>query len=239
MIEPDHLPLSIVRQCELILSSRSGFFTGPHAKRRWGLGVIRPIDLWFLGTPWYGFLRMVCHLRREDHVVGRKRVRRLLARIRTGIDLSAAAGCSAVSRAPGPCLPAAGSGYRSAKPSLVGRSDLHTRAQGFPYLVAVVDWATRAMLSWRVSNTMAAAGITCSSRGSGAAEIRDTRAPACMPWGPAWSCGPSSAAGSATTTPNVPIPSWPGGRPTRHVGRARWRDWRSEGNQGLPSRQTV
>jgi len=88
MIEPDHPALSIVRQCELVSISRSGFYYQPVGETPLNLELMRLIDRQFLETPWYGSRQMARHLRREGYTVGRKRVRRLMAKIGLASDVS-------------------------------------------------------------------------------------------------------------------------------------------------------
>jgi putative transposase len=78
LIEPGHLALSVVRQCELVSISRSGFYYQPAGATTLTLALMRLIDEQFLETPWYGSRQMARHLRRHGHIVGRKRVRRLM-----------------------------------------------------------------------------------------------------------------------------------------------------------------
>ena len=81
MIEPDHPRLSIVAQCRLVSISRSGLYRKPAPEAAANLDLMRLIDEQFMATPWYGSRQMVRHLRRAGHAVGRKRVRRLMAKI--------------------------------------------------------------------------------------------------------------------------------------------------------------
>ena len=81
MIEPAHPRLSIVRQCELVSISRSAFYHRPAGETVLNLELMRLIDAQFLETPWYGARQMARHLRREGYTVGRKRIRRLMAKI--------------------------------------------------------------------------------------------------------------------------------------------------------------
>ena len=125
MIEPDHPSLSVVRQCELVSISRSGFYHRSQGETPLNLELMRLIDAQFLETPWYGSRQMARHLCREGYTVGRKRVRRLMARM----------GLAPILQRPRTTVP-------------------HPEHRVFPYLVAVMDWATRKVLAWRVSNTM-------------------------------------------------------------------------------------
>lgn len=81
MIDADHPRLSIVRQCALVSIARSTFYREPASETAVNLDVMRRIDEQFLETPWYGSRQMTRHLRREGHAAGRKRVRRLMAKM--------------------------------------------------------------------------------------------------------------------------------------------------------------
>ena len=81
LIAPEHPHLSIVRQCELVLISRSGFYYAPVGESALNLTLMRLIDEQFMETPFYGARQMARHLRRCGYCVGRKRVRRLMARM--------------------------------------------------------------------------------------------------------------------------------------------------------------
>jgi putative transposase len=156
MIEPGHPQLSIVRQCELVAISRSGFYRRPAGEAPLNLELMRLIDAQFLETPWYGSRQMARHLRREGHAVGRKRVRRLMAKM----------GSAPIYQRPRTSTPHP---ERRVFPSLlrdlvIGRPNQVWCAaitylpmrRGFLYLVAVMDWATRRVRAWRVSNTLEA-----------------------------------------------------------------------------------
>ena len=67
MIEPDHPEVSIMRQCELVSISRSGFYYQPAGETPLNLELMRLIDRQFLETPWYGSRQMARPLRREGY----------------------------------------------------------------------------------------------------------------------------------------------------------------------------
>lgn len=67
LIEPGHCDLSVVRQCELLLVSRSGFYYQPVGETAENLALMRLIDAQFLETPWYGSRQIARHLRRDGH----------------------------------------------------------------------------------------------------------------------------------------------------------------------------
>jgi putative transposase len=154
MIEPEHPRLSIVRQCELVSISRSGFYHCPPGETLLNLELMRLVDAQFLETPWYGSRQMARQLRREGHVVGRKRVRRLMARM----------GLTPIYQRPRTTVPHPGHRVWPYllrdlvvdRPNQVWCADITyiPMRRGFLYLVAVMDWATRKVLAWRVSNTM-------------------------------------------------------------------------------------
>jgi putative transposase len=154
MIEPEHPQLSVVRQCKLVSISRSGFYHRPAGETALNLELMRLIDAQFLETPWYGSRQMARHLRREGTVVGRKRIRRLMAKM----------GLAPIYQRPRTTVP--NPEHRIFpyllrdlvidRPNQVWCADITylPMRRGFLYLVAVMDWATRKVLSWRVSNTM-------------------------------------------------------------------------------------
>lgn len=81
MVEAQHPKLSIVTQCRLVGISRSGFYHKPASETDLNLELMTIIDKQFMETSWYGSRQMARHLCRLDHVVGRKRVRRLMAKM--------------------------------------------------------------------------------------------------------------------------------------------------------------
>ena len=156
MIDPDHPRLSIVRQCELVSLSRSAFYYRPSGESPANLALMRLIDEQFLETPWYGARQMARHLRRQGYAVGRKRVRRLMAKM----------GLTAIYQRPRTTVPHPEHrtypyllrGMTIDRPDQVWCADITyiPMRRGFLYLVAVMDWASRRVLAWRLSNTMEA-----------------------------------------------------------------------------------
>jgi putative transposase len=154
MIEPDHPQLSVVRQCELVSINRSGFYYRSAAETPLNLELMRLIDAQFLETPWYGARQMARHLRREGYVVGRKRIRRLMAKM----------GLAPIYQRPRTTVPNPEHRIFAylLRDMVIDRANQVWCAditylpmrRGFLYLVAVMDWATRKVLAWRVSNTM-------------------------------------------------------------------------------------
>jgi putative transposase len=153
-IRRDHPDLSLSRQCDLLSISRSSYYYAPTGENPENLALMRIIDGLFLKYPFYGSRQMTRHLRREGHQVGRHRVRRLMRLM----------GLEAIYQAPRTSAPHPAHriypyllrGMAIELPNQVWCADItYIPAQrGFLYLVAIMDWATRHVLSWRLSNTM-------------------------------------------------------------------------------------
>ncbi len=156
MIEPAHPALSISQQCHLVSISRSSFYYSPAGESPLNLVLMRLIDEAFLECPFYGGRQMARHLRRLGYTVGRKRVSRLMAKM----------GLSAIyqkprTSTPHPQHPVYKYLLRDLvidRPNQVWCADITyiPMRRGFLYLVAIMDWATRKVLAWRLSNTMEA-----------------------------------------------------------------------------------
>lgn len=154
MIEPDHPRLPITRQCALVGISRSAYYGSPRAEGPETLAVMRAIDGQFLETPWYGSRQMVRHLRRQGHEVGRKRVRRLMARM--GLAAIYQRPKTTVRHPQHRVFPYLLRTMAIDRPDQVWCADITyiPMRRGFLYLVAIMDWYSRRVLSWRLSNTM-------------------------------------------------------------------------------------
>ncbi len=156
MIEADHPELSISRQCTLLSISRSSFYYTPKGENAVNLALMRCIDEQFLETPFYGVRQMTWHLRNDGHLVNEKRIRRLMRLI----------GLMPIYQKPNTSRPAKGhrtwpyllKGLRVERPNQVWAADITylPMRRGFLYLVAIMDWHTRKVLSWRISNTLEA-----------------------------------------------------------------------------------
>ena len=156
MIEPKHPRLSIVRQCGLVSISRSSFYFTGKGENPLNLKLMRLIDEQFLQTPFYGSRQMTRHLNRLGYNVGRKRVRRLMRQM----------GLAAIYQTPKTSLkhlehkvfPYLLRGMAIDRPNQVWCADITyiPMRRGFLYLVAIMDWHSRKVLSWRLSNTMEA-----------------------------------------------------------------------------------
>ncbi len=154
MIDPNQSELSIARQCRLVSMSRSSFFYEGRGESALNLELMRRIDEQFLETPFYGSRQMARWLRREGHRVSRKRVRRLMRKM----DLQALyqRPRTTVPHPEHRIYPYLLRDRSVERANEVWCSDVTyiPLRRGFLYLVAIQDWASRKVLSWRLSNTL-------------------------------------------------------------------------------------
>jgi putative transposase len=154
-VDPEHPDLSVTRQCELVSIARSTFYRQPAPEAPLNLALMRSIDEQFLETPWYGSRQMTRHLRRTGHDgVGRKRIRRLMRKM----DLMPIYQRPRTTE-PNPqhrIYPYLLRDKVIDRPNQAWCADITyiPMRRGFLYLIAIMDWASRKVLSWRVSNTM-------------------------------------------------------------------------------------
>ncbi len=154
MVERPGETLSVRRQCALLNLARSGVYRPGPATGADDLAMMRLIDELHLKWPFYGSRRMVFELNQAGHGINRKRLQRLMRVM----------GIEALVPRPGTSKAAPGHkiypyllrGVSITEPNHVWASDVTyiPMALGFLYLVAIIDWATRAVLAWRLSNTM-------------------------------------------------------------------------------------
>jgi putative transposase len=145
---------SLSRQCLLLSLSRSSIYHAPKGESPANLALMRRIDELFLKYPFYGSRQMTRQLRREGVAVGRHRVRRLMRLM----------GLEAIYRAPKTSRPQPGhrvypyllKGLAIERANQVWCADITyiPVRRGFLYLVAIMDWASRQVLAWRLSNTL-------------------------------------------------------------------------------------
>ena len=148
--------MSVGRQCELLNLSRSTYYYAPVAETPYNLALMRLMDEQYLQTPFYGVGQFTRHLRRLGHRVNPKRVRRLLRQM------------GLVALCPGPHTSKPGKGAEhqvfpyllkgmkiDAPGQVVGTDITYIPMRGgFLYLVAFIDWYSRYVLSWELSNTL-------------------------------------------------------------------------------------
>ena len=154
MIDREEPNLSLVRQCALLGISRSSLYYLPTEAGAEDLELMALIDQQYLKTPFYGSRRMTAWLSNHGHQVNRKRVRRLMQLI----------GLEAIYRRPNTSKPNPGhkvypyllKGLEINRVNQVWATDITyiPMARGFLYLVAIMDWHSRYVLAWRLSNTL-------------------------------------------------------------------------------------
>lgn len=112
------------------------------------------IDEEYTNRPFYGIRRMVVFLRRQGHVVNRKRVQRLMRQL--GLAGMAPGPATSSKHPEHKVYPYLLRGVAVTRPNQVWSTDVtYIRlARGFAYLVAIIDWYSRKVLSWRISNSM-------------------------------------------------------------------------------------
>jgi putative transposase len=154
LIEATHPQLSVRRQCELLGLNRSSFYYEPATETIENLNLMRRIDEQYLKTPFFGSRRMTAWLTRQGEEVNRKRVSRLMGLM----------GLEAIH--PGPRTTTRNPDHK-VYPYLLRDVTIERRDQvwstdvtylplnqGFMFLAAVIDWHSRFVLSWRLSNTL-------------------------------------------------------------------------------------
>ena len=156
MVDPAHRRLSLVRQCRLVSIARSSFYYEGTGESPLNLRLMRSIDTQFLETPFYGSRQIQRWLRRQGDTVSRKRVRRLLRLL--GLHAVFQRPRTSQSHPRHRIYPYLLRDLPITRPNHVWCTDVTyiPLQRGFLYLVAVMDWASRKVLAWRLSNTLAA-----------------------------------------------------------------------------------
>lgn len=154
MVRVDHAKLSIVRQCTLLGISRSGLYYTPKGVSAFTLLLMREIDRAFTEWPFLGVRQMRDYLRLLGYGVGRKRVRRLMRLM--GLEPIYRKPRTTVSHPEHRRYPYLLRELSITRPNQVWCADITyiPMRRGFLYLVAIMDWHSRKVLSWRLSNTM-------------------------------------------------------------------------------------
>jgi putative transposase len=154
LVEAHHPELSVRRQCALLGLNRSTFYYEPAGETPEDLKLMRRIDEQYTACPFYGSRRMTEWLTRQGEEVNRKRVQRLMRIM----------GLEAIY--PKPKLSVGGRGHKIypyllrgvtiERPDQVWSADITyvPMASGFMYLAAVIDWFSRYVIAWKLSNTL-------------------------------------------------------------------------------------
>lgn len=155
LVEPAHPELSVRRQCELLGLNRASYYYQPAQASELNLKLMNMIDEQYTATPFYGWRRMTTYLRRvKKQAVNGKRVRRLMRLM----------GLQAIF--PGPKAKKSGDEHKIypyllrnvpiVRQNQVWSTDITyiRMATGFMYLTAIIDWYSRYVLAWQLSNTL-------------------------------------------------------------------------------------
>ncbi len=154
MIEPTHPTLSMRRQCQLLGLNRVSLYRAPAQESPFNLRLMRLIDEQYTKTPFYGYPKMTFHVRALGYHVNEKRVARLMQ----VMGLQAVRPRVRTSR-PNPdqrIYPYLLRGLDITQPNQVWCADIWDvpMPRGFMYLVAIMDWFSRYVLAWQLSNTL-------------------------------------------------------------------------------------
>jgi putative transposase len=156
LVERADPALPVTLQCRLLAVSRASVYRRPAEVSDADRAIMALIDRQYLARPYYGSRRMAAWLATQGHRVNRKRVQRLMRLM----------GLVAIYQRPNTSKPAPGSkvypyllgGLQIERANQVWCADITyiPMAKGFLYLVVVMDWVSRAVLAWRLSNTLGA-----------------------------------------------------------------------------------
>jgi len=154
LVEPEHPKISLSRQCQLLEINRSSLYYQPKGESSLNLTLMNQIDLQYTQTPFYGVRRMTEVLKRKGFTINRKRIHRLM----NLMGLQAIFPKRSLSRRNPDhrIYPYLLRGMEITHRNHVWSTDI-TYIQlsgGFLYLTAVIDWYSRFVLSWRLSNTL-------------------------------------------------------------------------------------
>ena len=154
MIEPEHPGLPIVLQCELLGLARASYYHRPEPESDENLRLMRVIDETYLAYPVFGSRQMTRWLRRQDYPVNRKRVRRLM--LQMGLEAIYQKPNTSRKHPQNPVYRYLLRRMKVERPNQVWAADItYIPIQGgFIYLCAVIDWYSRAVLAWELSNTL-------------------------------------------------------------------------------------
>ena len=154
LVERESPALPVSQQCRLLAISRSSIYRKPAEVSEEDRAIMALIDRQYLARPYYGSRRMAAWLATQGQVINRKRAQRLMRLL----------GLAAIYQRPNTSKPAAGhkiypyllGGLAIERVNQVWCSDVTyiPMAKGFLYLVVIMDWVSRAVVAWRLSNTL-------------------------------------------------------------------------------------
>lgn len=153
-MEEGNEAISVARQCELLGLSRSSYYYRSSGEGDYNLRLMRLLDEAYTEAPFYGVKRLKAWLRRQGHEINPKRVRRLMRVM--GLKAIHPRRRRSFSSPGHKIYPYLLEGVKAEQVDQVWGADItYIRlAHGFVYLVVVMDWASRYVLSWELSNTL-------------------------------------------------------------------------------------
>lgn len=154
LVEPDHPDLSIRRQCELLDLNRASYYYMPATESLLNLALMRLIDEQYMRTPFYGWPRMTVYLQNQGYDINHKRIQRLMQKM--GLQAIYPKPNLSQANREHKVYPYLLCGVTISRPNQVWSTDITyiPMRTGFMYLVAVMDWYSRYVLSWQLSNTL-------------------------------------------------------------------------------------
>ncbi|MBN1451579.1 MAG: IS3 family transposase, partial [Anaerolineales bacterium] len=215
MIDTQHPERSIRRQCHLIGLNRTAFYTKPAEETALNLQLMRLIDEQYLQTPFYGYPRMTAHLHWAGFAVNPKRVARLMQNM--GLQGLFPRRKMTIPTPGHTIYPYLRRGLAITRPDQVWSTDITyvPMTTGFMYLVAIIDWYSRYVLAWSLSNPLDGAFCLAAldqALANGQPETSTpTRAPSSLPRrspGDCWRrmCGSAWMAGVFQRQPQSVLP---------------------------------
>jgi putative transposase len=155
LIEPNHPEISIRRQCELLELNRASYYYQPAQESELNLALMRLIDEQYLKTPFYGWPKMTHHLQQLGYPINPKRVRRLMQLMNLQA-IGPKPKPKAQARPEHKIYPYLLRDLQIVRPQQVWSADITyvPMPHGFMYLTAVIDWYSRYVLAWQLSNTL-------------------------------------------------------------------------------------
>lgn len=154
MVQPESERLSIRRQCDLFQISKNGYYYEPVPESREDVALMKRIDRLLTKSPFYGSRQLTFALRNEGLLINRKRVQRYMRVM--GLETMAPGPNTSRPHPEHAIYPYLLRSLEVTRPNQVWCTDITyiPLSQGFAYLVAVMDWWSRAVLSWRLSNSL-------------------------------------------------------------------------------------
>jgi len=154
LIETDHSHLSVRRQCQLLGLSRATYYYEPASESKENLALMRLIDEEYTRHPFYGSRRMTLWLSQQGQAVNRKRVQRLMRLM--GLEAIYPKPKLSVADRQHKVYPYLLRDVAIERVDQVWSTDITyvPMTHGFMYLAAIIDWYSRYVLAWRLSNTL-------------------------------------------------------------------------------------